>query len=120
MRRLFRILQSIFAQWTNPKYKSEYHEDVPDNVIKNIIYVIGKQNQPWCVILKCPCKCGENIQLNLLDEGYPKWRITRDKRNRITIFPSIRRTWLCKSHFHIRNGRVYWAHTTFRWHGRND
>jgi hypothetical protein len=111
MKHLIRKLRCIFGKWAQPKYKTEYHDDIPACIMKNIVYVIGERIEPWCVMLKCPCGCTKDIQLNLLKEGDPRWRLVKSEKKGITISPSIWRTTRCQSHFHIRNGRIYWVNT---------
>ncbi len=66
-------------------------------------------HEDWSVGFRCPCGCGSVIELLLVKEASPHWRCELDNLNRPTLFPSV---WLktgCKSHFWLKNGRVFWV-----------
>jgi hypothetical protein len=89
-------------------YEFEFRSDEPEFIPNNLIYIIGERPHYWMLCLKCPCGCGEIIRLNILKEAKPRWRFTIRWR-RITIYPSIWRSVSCRSHFHIRKGKVQWS-----------
>lgn len=92
------------------KYLGLYIEDLPiENEIKdNKIYIVGDNGYEWLAAFKCPCGCGDLVQLNLLEKGEHVWRIVRRRPQKISITPSIDRTIGCKSHFTVTNGAVIW------------
>lgn len=92
------------------KYLGQYIEELPpENEIEdNRIYIVGDKGYEWLAAFKCPCGCGDLIQLNLLEKGEHVWRIVRRKPQKISIAPSIDRTIGCKSHFTVTNGVVIW------------
>lgn len=92
----------------NKKLKVRYSKDVPEDISNHYIYIIGENNFYWMAGLICPCGCGVFIQLNLLKEANPCWKfkITKDL---ISVYPSVRRTRGCKSHFYINKGKIIWA-----------
>jgi len=83
-------------------------DDVPDIVEARKVYVVGENKREWLAVLECPCGCKDIIQLNLLKDAEPNWRVMYHKSNRISIFPSIRRIRSCYSHFTITKGRLRW------------
>jgi hypothetical protein len=78
--------------------------DIPSAIVDKKIYLVGEKNI-WCLLFKCPCGCGELIQLNTLDDQGPSW--SYQIKGNLTIRPSIRRIKGCGSHFLIISGRVY-------------
>ena len=98
-----------FAEWLTPEYNFIFEEDFPDSIKENFIYIIGDKKSPWLLAFKCPCGCGQTIQLNLLKEADPCWKYKITNRKKINIFPSIWRTKGCKSHFVVRNSKTEWV-----------
>ena len=63
----------------------------------------------WCIGMQCPCGCGQRVELPLLAEATPRWKIYVDAQNRPTLQPSV---WLrdgCRSHYFVREGKVVWV-----------
>jgi len=89
------------------EFNLKYVEDIPDKYRGNIIYIIGTQNTTWLLTFLCPCGCQAKVHLNLLSSDSPFWNFTIVKQ-RISINPSIRSKYGCKSHFWITKGRVRW------------
>ena len=91
-------------------YVAEYVDDLPDNhsIMKNTIYIVGENGYQWQAAFKCPCGCGDLIQLSLLEDHTPSWKIIINKKGTITISPSIERTIGCRSHFNLKKGRIIW------------
>ena len=61
------------------------------------------------VALECPCRCGERIEVNLMESREPRWILAKNG-SRICLQPSL---WMpanrCGSHFFIKNNRVIWV-----------
>ncbi|HEY4193940.1 MAG TPA: DUF6527 family protein [Mucilaginibacter sp.] len=93
-------------------YKNHYTllsvEEVPDSVCDNVIYHVGENKFKWLAVFKCPCGCGAIIQLNLLKEANPRWRIKFHDNGDVSLYPSINRRVNCKSHFNITRNSVRW------------
>lgn len=72
--------------------------------------VLARENgEDWCVGMRCPCGCGQRLEMMLLKELKPRWDARFDMRGRVSLHPSV---WLrdgCRSHFWIRGGKVIWA-----------
>jgi hypothetical protein len=72
------------------------------------LYVVGAPMPKWA-IMRCPCGCGERLDINLMGSRRPTWRI-RVGNGRVTLSPSI---WVpedrCGSHFWIRGNRIQWV-----------
>lgn len=73
------------------------------------VFVVGGNGfQKWAY-LRCPCGCNDFIMLSLSNKTRPSWSVTKDFFNRPTIYPSIRQTSGCMSHFWIRKGKIEWC-----------
>lgn len=83
-------------------------DDFPDEVEDRKVYIAGDKGREWLAVFRCPCGCGDIIQLNLLKEARPRWRIRYLKKRRLTITPSISRLVNCRSHFTLVNGQIRW------------
>src|SRR5258706_11481893 len=51
---------------------------------------------------RCPCGCGDVLNLSLLEDRRPRWMVSLDFLSRPTLNPSVRREEGCYSHFWIR------------------
>ena len=114
MNSLKNILLSILIKIgysASPDFLSHIVSDHPDReeLRNNMVIVVGGKNfQKWAY-LKCPCGCGDFIMLSLSKRTKPSWSVSMDFFNRPTIYPSIRQTSDCRSHFWIKNGNINWC-----------
>lgn len=104
-----------FIQWvlnlfkSKQLYKAKFLDDVPDELASRIIYIIENEGCYWKAVMICPCGCKKILHMNLMKQYYPSWKFQLNKKNIITLNPSINRTVGCKSHFFIRNGKIDWC-----------
>ena len=91
------------------KFRSKWVVEFPTKVAERFIYVVQEGNKAETLIFKCPCGCDSDVYLNLLEDSRPRWKFNVGNRGKLTVFPSIWRTVGCRSHFHIRNGKVVWV-----------
>jgi hypothetical protein len=66
-------------------------------------------DEDWAVGLRCPCGCGQRLEMILLKAVKPRWDVSVDPRGHVSLHPSV---WLregCKSHFWVRSGKVIWC-----------
>lgn len=87
-------------------------DDLPEEVEDNSIYITGVKGKWYFCSLKCPCGCGEIIELNLDTKSRPKWKVIWHKSGTISLSPSVNRTLGCISHFYYRFGTVVWCGKT--------
>ncbi|MGY0584237.1 MAG: DUF6527 family protein [Paraglaciecola chathamensis] len=84
--------------------------DSPPNTLPYRNLVLAREGgEDWAVGFMCPCGCGKKLELMLIQEVKPHWKLMVDHSNRPTLHPSV---WLktgCRSHFWLRNGRVIWC-----------
>jgi hypothetical protein len=63
----------------------------------------------WSVGMRCPCGCGQRLEMMVLKEVKPRWDVSVDLRGHVTLHPSV---WLregCRSHFWVRSGKIIWC-----------
>ncbi|WP_291384342.1 DUF6527 family protein [Devosia sp.] len=65
--------------------------------------------EDWSVGMRCPCGCGETIELMVIPEAKPRWSISADHFQRPTLHPSVFRKSGCRSHFWVKRGRIIWC-----------
>lgn len=90
-------------------FQTEHVLDVPDHLQPNRLYLVGDQRRPWVTVFLCPSGCGAAIELNLLPEARPCWRVLQSWDTTVTLTPSIDRMVGCRSHFWVRKGLIEWA-----------
>ncbi|MHB1214225.1 MAG: DUF6527 family protein [Thiobacillus sp.] len=59
--------------------------------------------------LSCPGGCGVQISLSLNPERRPYWSVESDFWGRPTVAPSVHQQKMCRCHFWIRKGLIYWC-----------
>jgi hypothetical protein len=67
----------------------------------------GQEN--WVVGLRCPCGCGQRLEMMLLEGVKPRWDVITDQKGHVSLHPSV---WLrqgCRSHFWVRSGKIIWC-----------
>lgn len=96
------------AELFRPKYKVAFVEDLPPELDRHSVYIVGEGAYRWYVAMTCPCGCGDIIKLNIRDDAHPYWRIIEQRRT-ISLEPSIRRMSGCYSHFYLREGIIRWV-----------
>lgn len=69
--------------------------------------VRGGGKEKW-LLMQCPCGCGEQIALNLMQSHSPRWRVSAQSERRFTVHPSVDST-SCGAHFWLRDGKIIWA-----------
>lgn len=104
------VVASLFG-FGVPVFRTVYTDDLPEFTDKRTLYVVGENDDYWCITFECPCGCGETIQISLL-AGKPRWHFKKHWNGLITVSPSVWRTKGCRSHFFIRRNRVVWCPTS--------
>lgn len=93
-------------------YAKQYVSDMPDSVGNKTIYIAGEGKHKWFVTMKCPCGCGETIQLSLERDSSPRWQLTEHSNGTISLYPSVWRNKRCLAHFWIRHSTIEWCKGT--------
>jgi hypothetical protein len=90
-------------------FRTEKLHHLPKLLQPNVIYQIGDEDCVWAASLCCPCGCSDVIQLSLVQDASPSWKIQKRKNGEVTLLPSVWRTVGCRSHFIIYRSRVVWC-----------
>lgn len=110
LRRLWgRIRQWLFGKPRPTPLRTVRVEEQPEQVEPDTIYLVGEGQYLWFVVLLCPCGCRAPIQLNMLPQARPCWRVEVHTDGTVSLFPSVWRRQGCKSHFWVRRGRIEWC-----------
>ncbi len=84
-------------------------DSLPEKLPPLDLVVAREDDEDWCVGFRCPCGCGRKLELMLLENVRPRWKLTVDKRGRVSLHPSV---WVkvgCRSHFWLKAGKVVWC-----------
>lgn len=106
--RVWYFLRKLIWKEEIPKF-AKYVSEVPENLENKFVYIIGENNYQWFAVLKCPCNCGDNIHLNLLEDSTPVWKTEDHSDGTITLKPSVWSLKGCQSHYFVRNGKIKWC-----------
>ena len=117
MKRLLRLVLSRLKRWARERrrirqfkgpdfYNSE--TDPAPAIGAFRLVIVGSPAHPKWLRFSCPCACGEEIVLNLMEAYYPRWTISRHSDRTVTVNPSVSTT-TCGSHFWLRRNRVAWV-----------
>ncbi len=112
MKRLLRYLLLLWRRfWRRDRLKHVVHLDSRSELPKRLgdsIYIVGGESPKWAV-LACPCRCGEQIDVNLMTSRRPNWQLTM-RNDSVTLRPSL---WVpedkCGSHFWITDNAIKWV-----------
>ncbi len=81
----------------------------PEEPLPQVLYRLGDAECEWAAGMQCPCGCGAFIQLSLVEDSSPSWRIEQMRSGEFTLMPSVWRTVGCRSHFIIYRSRIFWC-----------
>lgn len=84
-------------------------DSLPPCLPRRDVVLARDDGEDWCVGLRCPCGCGQTIELLLVSEARPRWDLTVNEQEQPSLVPSV---WLktgCRSHFWVRHGRIVWC-----------
>lgn len=82
---------------------------LPEKLPWRDLLLAREEEDQWSVGMRCPCGCGQRLELMLLKQVKPRWDLTTDTKGRPTLSPSV---WLrtgCRSHFWVRGGKIIWC-----------
>ncbi|WP_425988597.1 DUF6527 family protein [Afipia sp. DC4300-2b1] len=90
-------------------FRTLHVTDIPEALQAEKVYVAGEDGYAWSAAMLCPGGCGEVLEMNLLPDARPCWKIAETGDDLATLHPSV---WLktgCGCHFILRNGKVRWV-----------
>ena len=104
---LLSLLQRL-GLW-HPRYRGQHVTDLPDKLKPGTVYIVGDDGYDWSAAMRCPGGCGKTLEMNLLPDAHPAWKVNEHRNGLVSLCPSV---WLktgCKCHFVLQHGRVRWA-----------
>ena len=104
----FAIQELVFGR--RHPFQTIYVEELPDKLAIDCIYLVGENDYLWSTALLCPCGCQSTIQLNLLPDAKPCWRVEEHEDSTISLYPSVWSRKGCGSHYLIRKGFIKWCY----------
>ena len=107
IRRLWR-LAGCWLFWRPVPFDTVHANELPDNLRRRTIYLIGENNFFWFAGLLCPCGCESVIQLNLIPEVRPRWLFEEHADGTVSLTPSIWSRRGCGSHYFLKRGLIVW------------
>jgi uncharacterized protein DUF6527 len=63
--------------------------------------VLIERGRPRWLLLLCPCGCGDELPINLDSRAGPAWRLYKNAKLGVSVYPSVWRDTGCGSHFII-------------------
>lgn len=72
------------------------------------LLLLRDNGEDWSVAMRCPCGCGQKVELALIPEAKPRWKLALEADKSPTLSPSV---WIregCRSHYFVRRGKVEW------------
>lgn len=107
---MFRVYIKLIGRLCNTNhFKIEFCNEYPERIDADTLYIMGEGKYFWSILLRCPCGCGDILQLNLHRDTHPFWDIKLHINGSISISPSIWKKDECRSHFFIKRSNIAWA-----------
>jgi hypothetical protein len=82
---------------------------LPNKLPARNLVLAREDGEDWCVGLRCPCGCGQRLEMMVLKEVKPRWDVAVDRHGYVSLHPSVWVNVGCQSHFWIRGGKVVWC-----------
>jgi hypothetical protein len=101
-------LRSWFVRPARP-LKTLRAEEMPERLDPKAVYILGEREHVWFVAMVCPCGCKATLQMSLLPDAKPRWRLVEHDDGTISLQPSVWRKVGCRSHFYLRRGLIQWC-----------
>jgi hypothetical protein len=64
-------------------------DSLPSRMPHRNVVLARDDGEDWCVGLRCPCGCGEVIELLVLAEATPRWDLAVDPKGHPSLSPSV-------------------------------
>lgn len=96
--------------WAGPRRLIEARGDLPPGQLPpRDLVLLREGGEPWSIMMRCPCGCGQPVELPLIREARPRWSLQVDQDGHPTLAPSIWRREGCRAHYFVRGGKVLWV-----------
>jgi hypothetical protein len=107
---VFRRARATIRRWLARPYRTMVVEEaLPKKLKRRTFYVVQEDGFQEQAAMLCPCGCKRLLQMNLLPDERPCWRLTRHDDGTASLQPSVWRKKDCGSHFWFRRGCVEWC-----------
>lgn len=106
--RIWLWITSWFRRAPKP-LRTVHLEELPERLEAGVVYVLGEGAHKWFVALLCPCGCGATVQVSLLPDAVPTWKLIEHPDQTISLHPSVWGRVGCRSHFFLRRGQIQWC-----------
>lgn len=84
-------------------------DSLPAQLPRRAVVLARDDGEDWCVGMRCPCGCGDIIELLVVAEATPRWDLVIDAKGWPSLSPSVWRQKGCRAHFWLRHGRIRWC-----------
>jgi len=101
------FIRMLFHLTPAPR-KMVHLSELPDDLDRRFIYLIGEGGRQWFAAMVCPCGCWKTVYLNLDPNDRPCWKVIGHGGGIVSISPSIHRRVGCHSHFWVQRGHIIW------------
>jgi hypothetical protein len=108
-----RAWQSVYGWLVPPHRTLVVEETLPKKLKHRALYVVQEDGYREQAAMICPCGCRHVLQMNLLPDESPCWRLIEHEDGTASLHPSVWRKKDCGSHFWFRKGRVHWCRENF-------
>jgi len=81
----------------------------PATIPTRHVYLCRDDGDDWSAAMRCPCGCGDDLELILLPEVKPNWSLKTKEKEPPTLQPSVWRKTGCEAHFWLRDGHIHWC-----------
>lgn len=96
--------------WAGPRKLIEVQGDLPpDQLPSRDLVLLREGGEAWSIMMRCPCGCGQPVELPLIREASPRWELHVDKKGLPTLVPSVWRREGCRTHYFVRRGKIVWV-----------
>jgi hypothetical protein len=85
----------------------ESRADVPNEVPRHVLAIVGSAAQPKWALFECPCGRSHQLVVNLNTNRKPYWRLKMESDGP-SLWPSVDSVSPYRCHFWLRGGRVDW------------
>jgi hypothetical protein len=96
--------------WTPPRKVIEVQGELPPSKLPSRdLLLLREGGEAWSVLMRCPCGCGQPVELPLICEARPRWSLRVDQERHPTLAPSVWRQEGCRAHYFVKGGKVVWV-----------
>jgi Family of unknown function (DUF6527) len=104
-----RYLTGLFSRYFGSTFRMDVVEELPAKLNRRTLHVITEHDVHIQASMICPDGCGTVINLNLLPDDHPVWRLSADYLCRPTLYPFGWRREGCGARFFLRKGQLVWV-----------